>query len=821
MRVGAALLLFLSVLAEMGFPCWGATRRAVLIGINQYNPSGGRVSIDPPKKSPFRKALVSGDVRHFTYPDLEGAVNDVNLIAGLLAAPEFGFQPNDIVKLITQEQTTADEILATLRRELVTQAGKDDVRFVYYSGHGNYIRNAALSRANPNTRNEYDQTIVPSDHWQGAIDVRDKELAQILWDSAKKGVTVTFIADSCHSGSLTRGPGNSRGRVRSHNGTRTVVNGVPFPEPVVDDPPPFDKDLGKAVIPEDLGVLTVAAAQENEEAMELRSEKNETHGGMTMALVQALREEGPHASMDRIFERMSNAMRVADLSQTPVLGGKNRGDKDLLGQIAKQEPFTVMAKEVHAGEVLLGGGDAIGLFAGSELRRLSASNGAPSVTLTIVKSLGMAGSAASISPADAKVSAGDRFEVTRWAVSGDPNLRVYVPPAAGGDVVLRAAQVFASLRADPAVHWVDDPTEDPPTDILRWDAGQWFVDRLAGAVTTVDLSGSPSADGVKQALSKGAHLFVRMPPSLAIATAISLGEGTRYPGIQKTTGTEWQNADYRLYGRLGPGGVQYAWVQADADLGSREIPPPAGTPAPAAKSGAHAAASQPASSLLRCSQWLDGNPERVGATLTEYAVRLGKVRAWLTLPGRPGQTEFPYHLVLRKPGSDANVRATTVLHGGEQYKMFLQLDSKYKSHVASRRWVYVFVVNQQGAGTLLFPDPDQGNEGNQLPRSPKAKDRTAAAVPLIHLQDQPADLRIDPPWGTDTYILISTLEPIPNPKIFSFDGVPSATAQSRAVGGSALQNLLHDYGNSTRDAITDKAPSEWSIERMAFSSAGK
>jgi hypothetical protein len=69
--------------------------------------------------------------------------------------------------------------------------------------------------------------------------------------------------------------------------------------------------------------------------------------------------------------------------------------------------------------------------------------------------------------------------------------------------------------------------------------------------------------------------------------------------------------------------------------------------------------------------------------------------------------------------------------------------------------------------------------------------------------------------------MISTLEPIPNPKIFDFDGVPSATGQSRAVGGSALQNLLDDCGNSTRDAISAKAPSEWSIERIVFASAGK
>ena len=129
-RLCCALILLLAALPGAGFRCFGATRRAVLIGINQYNPEGGRVSTDPAKKSPSRKGLLSGDVRRWTYSDLEGAINDVNLIEGLLLAPDFGFQPNDVVKLITPEKTTAEEILATLRRELVETAAKGDFRLV-------------------------------------------------------------------------------------------------------------------------------------------------------------------------------------------------------------------------------------------------------------------------------------------------------------------------------------------------------------------------------------------------------------------------------------------------------------------------------------------------------------------------------------------------------------------------------------------------------------------------------------------------------------------------------------------------------------------
>ena len=817
-RLCSTLIVFLCVLTEAGFPCLGATRRAVLIGINQYNPASGQVSADPAKKSPSRKALASGDVRHWTYHDLEGAINDVNLIEGLLLAPDFGFQQSDIVKLITPEKTTAEEILATLRRELVDTAAKGDVRLVYYSGHGNFIRNTALTRKNPNARNEFDQTIVPSDNWQGAVDVRDKELSQILWDSARKGVTVTFIADSCHSGSLTRGPENSRGRSRSNSGVRAGEAGVTFGEPVVDDPAPTDKATGKEINPEEAGVLTVAAAQENQEALEIWSKTDGIHGGMTTALVRAIREEGPHASMDRIFERMSNYMQASNLMQTPVLGGKDRGDKDLLGQPARQEPFSVLVKEVHGDEALLRGGEAIGLYEGSELRSIAGSKTSQPATLVVTKSLGLAEAAAKISPAGAAVAVGDRFEVTKWASPEEPNLKVYVPSPAGIEIISQAAERLAPLRDDPAVHWVDDPTLESPTDILRWSSDRWMLDHVGSAVKTTDLGASPSAADVKKALPAGARFFVLIPPTPAISAAITLGDGTRYPGIQRLRGSDSSTADYRLYGRLMGAGIQYAWLQADADLGSRETPP-------VSKRGATLAAKSPAatpaivSSLPNRTDWFDGKAENAGGMLTEYAVRLGKVRAWLTLSGRPGQTAFPYSLVLRKPGTNSNARPG-VLHDGEQYKLYLQLDPKYTQRTTTRRWVYVFAIDQEGKGTLLFPKLESGNEGNHLPRADKDENPAAAATPLIRLLDGPFDMEISEPFGTDTYIVISTKEAIPSLNTFAFDGVQS-TKGARGASGSPLEDLLNACGDSSRGVIAAKAPSEWSIERLTFQSAKK
>jgi len=765
-----AVCLFFALL----LPAFCATRRAVLIGIDRYNPQGEAVSTAPAKRSASRKGLAAGDVRHWKYVDLEGVVNDVNLVAGLLLAPEFGFQPNDIVKLVTPETTTADEILATLRKELVDTASAGDVRLVYYSGHGNFIRNTALK----NTRNEFDQTIVPSDHWQGAVDVRDKEIARILWDAAKKGVRITFVADSCHSGSLTRGPLNTRGRSRSNSGVT-----ADFAEPAIDDPASIDNSTGKEIDPEGVGVLTLAAAQENQEALEIWDEKDGTHGGMTLALVRALREEGPHASMNRIFERMLNYMQATNLSQTPVLGGKGRGELDLLGDPAKQEPFSVLVKEVRGDEAQLRAGEAIGLYEGSELTRVGGG-----ATLLVTKSLGLTQSAATIGPAGAKVSAGDRFEVTKWASPQEPVLRVYVPPSATAETISQAVERFAALRNDPSVHWVDDPAKENPDAFIRWNGEAWVLD--AGGKAPF---GRTTGVTDLKMLPKGARVFVLMPPTTELAAAIQVGEGTRYSGIARVDAAK---ADYRLYGKLTPAGVQYAWVKTDAALAA-------------------------ASSMPARTDWFAGPPEQAGGMLTEYAVRIGKVHGWLTLSGRPGNSPFPYRLMLRKTGTKTDVRSGT-LYGGDKYKLFLQLDPAYKSEMTPRRWVYVFAIDQKGDGTLLFPRVDSGNEGNHLPRAEKDEAPMVAAVRAIPLTEGDYDLEVSEPWGTDTYIVISTKEAIPNPKVFQFEGVQTARgAEERGHSGNALQDLLDTCGEAARGMIASKAPAEWSIERLAFQSAPK
>jgi Caspase domain len=778
-----------------------ANRRAILIGISTYN--SGNIS-KPSSATVSRKALSQGDVRYWEYRDLNGPVADVALIEGLLKSADFGFTDADIVELLNGD-ATAQAILATLQSELVDHTSAGDVRFVYYSGHGNYIKNLASKE-----RDQLDQTIVPVDNRFGVIDVRDKELSRIFWAAAKKGVVVTFVADSCHSGSLARGPGNGR-VVRSNSGIRSSGSGVNFLEPIVNDPANIDPQDHKPIDPEDLGVLTLAAAERNQESIEQRftgDSTHQVHGALTFALIRALQSEGPHASMNMILDRVLNFLSAEKLQQVPVLGGKGRGERDILGQPVSPSSFSVSVEEIRGKDIILRGGQAIGIYSGCELKKLSIRPGDAELTLTVVDSQNLAESTAQVSKGTGQVAIGDRFEVTRWAVPPESILRVYIPPPADASVVHWITQNLSQLATDGSFKWVSDPTEENLTDIVRWNGRSWILEHIQSTTSTIDLGTSPTAADIRARVTNQSRLFVLLPPTPELISKIELGSGTR-SAIEKLTTGYFSDADYGLFGRLQGTTVQYAWVAADGEVHSKQL----------RATESNASGQGVSSSLPNRTDWYNSSSsvDELGASLTESATRLGTVRAWLTLEGRPGQTIFPYDLVLRKMGSSTNVTRGTLVEG-EKYKLYLNIRSDFGKPSVHRRWVYVFDINQNAKATLIYPEPGKGNEGNHLPLSKEEKDSSAAAKNLIPLYtDKPFDFEVSEPFGTDTFVLLTSDRAIDHPEIFEFTGVKTKGPAYR----DDLENLLANVGSSERGVETKKSPGKWSVERRVYTSISK
>ena len=150
-----------------------------------------------------QKALLigAGDYPHLPQRfQLPGPANDVQEMKSFLVR-EWGFSPSD-VRVLTDNQATKEGILHALEVWLPETTVPGDRVVVYYSGHGSQVPDE-----NGDEEDGLDETFVPTDYGRnGNRDedmVIDDELAAAL--QALRDRQVLLVADSCHSGTVTRG----------------------------------------------------------------------------------------------------------------------------------------------------------------------------------------------------------------------------------------------------------------------------------------------------------------------------------------------------------------------------------------------------------------------------------------------------------------------------------------------------------------------------------------------------------------------------------------------------------------------------------------
>lgn len=146
--------------------------------------------------------------------------------------------------------------------------------------------------------------------------------------------------------------------------------------------------------------------------------------------------------------------------------------------------------------------------------------------------------------------------------------------------------------------------------------------------------------------------------------------------------------------------------------------------------------------------------------------------AWHRLAS-PRDAQFPYRLAIRRQRD--GLWADSVLFGEETYALYLRAEHP-PAQVAPRH-VYVLVIDSHGRRFLLY---GTSSVENRFPRPGRAP----AEIPL----GPTAVFDVVPPYGLDTYYLLTTDEPLPNPRVLEWENVRSA------------------------------APSLWSIERRTFES---
>ncbi|WP_445240206.1 caspase family protein [Microcoleus vaginatus] len=147
------------------------------------------------------------------YKNLKGAVRDINLVASYLS--ETLKIPSERIFKLTSPNPEVAEIIETKNPEptyenivakfkaITELAQPGEQVYIHYSGHGGRTTTIYPELKG---KDQLDEGIVPIDIGnESGRYLRDVELATLLKRMTDKGLIVTLVLDSCHSGEATRG----------------------------------------------------------------------------------------------------------------------------------------------------------------------------------------------------------------------------------------------------------------------------------------------------------------------------------------------------------------------------------------------------------------------------------------------------------------------------------------------------------------------------------------------------------------------------------------------------------------------------------------
>ena len=768
------LVFFLLGVSFFTFPAEleAGTRRALLVGIDDYQPEQSSTSAPSAEKHSAPQTVGSSanpPSARRAWQSLDGAVNDAEAMHALLR-DRYQF-PEKNIRILTNAEATHDNILAEIRRHLLDPAAPGDIQVFFYAGHGSQVVNSQSTEPD-----KKDETIVPADTNRGAWDIRDKELRRLFNDILDKGASLTVFFDSCHSGSIARG--------------LVVPEKVRFmPSDQRDMGPIIKSEIPDArLAPEERGALVFSAAQDSEEAKEDRKE-GVAHGAFSLALIEELQRASLTASAEQIFLRTRASMKNRGKSQEPVLAGPtSRRNQPLFGFSGETFPGrTVIAVLSNKdGKVELQGGLAVGLRKNSELKKADAGSVAQALRLRVeeVQSLSRATAHVIEGKADA-IHAGDFFTIDGWVEGDEPLLRVWLPPATFRLAELtRIAQELAPLQTADHVQWIADPTEETPTATLSWNGSVWIL--TSPGKLDENLGKTIMAKAVLEKLNGRAtnkeKLFVLLPPPSELVAQFKFTN--QNSGV--TIVSSPREAPYQLVGRVQGKNVEYAWIRPNVLRKEAEETSP----------------------LPVRTDWVattDGQASaKVAGQLGGFALRLGRLQSWLQLQTPPDEGRFPYALALKNAKTGILMTEGTTSEG-EEFDLVLHAPEEALKQGVEKRYVYVFSLDSFGDSHLLFPPQGQGNVENRIPYEP-----TTPSPTEISLRTR---IRIAPPFGIDTYMLLSSREALPDPDVLENEGVRTRGKEPQ----TPLARLLYDIGQGNRGSST-VTPVSWSIAPLSLKS---
>lgn len=324
---------------------------ALLIGIDYYEPNSH-------------------------YKSLQGAVGDIDSVGDYL---EKSLKiPSDKITRLTsplpdtnsladvrsarQEESPTYVNIIDAFKDITKHAKIGDLVYIHYSGHG-FKAKTIYPELEKFGKGQLDEGIVPMDFGSNGRYLRDVEIATLLKMMTDKGLIVTLVFDSCHSGGATRGEDVA---IR---GSETVDLHPRLEESLVADRNILIENWLELTntgdqdswLPNNNNYVFLAACSPNEFAYEYAVEGKKRRGALTYWMIDTLNSSASKLTYQSLFNRVKCMIQSRFRDQLPMLIGK--GNRLVFGDYTVATPLTILLADVNADQtqVTLDAGAASGL----------------------------------------------------------------------------------------------------------------------------------------------------------------------------------------------------------------------------------------------------------------------------------------------------------------------------------------------------------------------------------------------------------------------------------------------------------------------------
>jgi len=318
------------------------------------------------------------------YKSLKGAVRDINLVETFLKQT-LKISPERIYKLTSlnkedaellaaraaQDQEPTYENIVRAFDEITKTAQPSEQVYIHYSGHGGRAK-TVYPNLKQGGSEQNDEGIVPMDigDTEEGRYLRDVEMTTLLKRMTDKGLIVTVILDSCHSGGATRGDVEIRSGEEPDLLKRTDKSLVGEREELERNWLELmrDRGIGVAGLPQSRDYVLLAACRSNEFAYEYAvNGGTERNGALTYWMIDTLTSiatSGLPLTYKLLHDRVNAQIQSKFTQQVPMILGES--DRLVFGSDRWSTPFTIsVIKVISDTEITLNAGQAQGLSKGT------------------------------------------------------------------------------------------------------------------------------------------------------------------------------------------------------------------------------------------------------------------------------------------------------------------------------------------------------------------------------------------------------------------------------------------------------------------------